>query len=60
MTDRPKLICHFPGYLSQADAVQIVDKCLSAPMSLKYNIFDSISDNKYRWRNTNRVKEAFD
>ena len=60
MTDRPKLICHFLGYLSQADAVQIVDKYLSAPMSLKYDIFDSISDNKYRWRNTNRAKEVFD
>ena len=28
--DRPALIRHFPGYLSQADAVQMIDKCLSA------------------------------
>ena len=26
---RPKFICHFPGHLSQADAVHIADKCLS-------------------------------
>jgi nucleoside-diphosphate-sugar epimerase len=56
-TDRPKLIRHFPGYLSKADAVQIIDKCLSAPMSLKYGLFDAISENKYRWRDTGPAKE---
>lgn len=56
-TDRPKLIRHFPGYLSQADAVQMIDKCLSAPMTLKYAIFDAISENKYRWRDTTPAKE---
>jgi nucleoside-diphosphate-sugar epimerase len=56
-TDRPKLIRHFPGYLSQADAVQIIDKCLSAPASLKYGLFDAISENKYRWRDTTPAKE---
>lgn len=57
-TDRPKLLRHFPGYLSQADAVQIIDKCLSAPMSLKYGLFDAISENKYRWRDTAPAKEV--
>jgi nucleoside-diphosphate-sugar epimerase len=56
-TDRPKLIRHFPGYLSQADAVQIIDKCLSAPMTLKYAIFDALSENKVRWRDTSPAKE---
>ena len=56
-TDRPKLIRHFPGYLSQADAVQMIDRCLSAPLSLTYAIFDSISENKYRWRDTTPAKE---
>ncbi len=57
-TDRPKLIRHFPGYLSQADAVQMIDKCLAAPLSLKYDIFDAISDNRYRWRDTDHAKEV--
>lgn len=57
-TDRPKLIRHFPGYLSQADAVQMIDKCLSAPLSLKYDIFDAISDNRYRWRDTDHAREV--
>lgn len=56
-TDQPKLIRHFPGYLAQADAVQIIDKCLSAPMSLKYFIFDAISDNQVRWRDTGPAKD---
>ena len=57
-TDRPKLRRHFPGYLSHADAVQLIDKCLSAPDSLKYDIFDAISDNRWRWRDTTHSKEV--
>ena len=34
-TNRPKLLRHFPGWLDQQDAVQMIDKCLSAPKSLK-------------------------
>ena len=56
-TDRPKLLRHFPGYLSQADAVQLIDKCISAPMTLRYEIFDAISENKVRWRDTTPAKE---
>ena len=57
-TDRPKLLRHFPGFLAQADCVQMIDKCLSAPMSLKFDIFDAISENKYRWRDTSHAKEV--
>jgi nucleoside-diphosphate-sugar epimerase len=56
-TDRPKLRRHFPGYLSQDDCVQIVDRCLSAPASLHYEIFDAISENRWRWRDTSHAKE---
>lgn len=56
-TDRPKLLRHFPGYLSQADAVQMIDKCLAAPSSLQYGIFDAISENSTRWRDTSPAKE---
>lgn len=55
-TDKPKLIRHFPGYLSQADAVQMIDKCLSAPASLRFGIFDALSENKVRWRDTSPAK----
>lgn len=57
-TDRPKLRRHFPGYLSQSDCVQMIDKCLSAPDDLRFDIFDAISENKWRWRETAHAKEV--
>lgn len=56
--DKPTLLRQFPGFLSHADCVQMIDKCLSAPMSLKFDIFDAISDNKYRWRDTSHATDV--
>ena len=56
--DRPLIRRHYPGFLSQADCVQVIDKCLGAPESLKYDIFNAISENKYRWRSTDHTKEV--
>lgn len=58
-TDRPKLRRHYPGYLSQRDAVDLIDRCLSAPLSLRYEVFDAISENRWRWRDTTRAKTLF-
>ena len=55
--DRPTLIRHFPGYLAQADSVQMMDRCLSAPPSIRFGIFDAISENWSRWRSTDAAKE---
>ena len=56
-SDKPEMVRHFPGYLAQGDAVQMVDKCLSAPDSIRFDIFDAISDNSRRWRDTSHAKE---
>jgi len=56
--DRPQVRRHFPGYLSQADCVQMIDKCLSAPPAMRFEIFNAISDNKYRWRSTEHTQTA--
>ena len=56
--DRPVLRRHYPGYLSHADCVQMIDRCLSAPATVRYDIFDAISDNKYRWRDTSHATEV--
>lgn len=56
--DRPQVRRHFPGYLSHADCIQMIDKCLSAPDSLKFDIFNAISENKFRWRSTEHTKQA--
>ena len=55
--DQPTLIRHFPGFLAQADAVQMIDRCLSAPAEIRYGIFDAISENWARWRDTSAAKE---
>lgn len=56
--DRPLIRRHYPGFLSQADCVQIIDKSLSAPESLKFEIVNAISENKYRWRSTEHTKDV--
>ena len=56
--DRPQLRRQYPGYLSQSDCLQVIDKCLSAPDDMMFDIFDAISENKYRWRSTDYTKEV--
>ena len=56
--DKPAVRRHYPGFLAQADCVRMIDKCLSAPASLKYDIFNAISENKYRWRSTDHAKDV--
>lgn len=56
-SDQPEMVRHFPGYLAQSDAVQMVDKCLGAPDSIRFDIFDAISENSRRWRDTSHAKE---
>jgi nucleoside-diphosphate-sugar epimerase len=57
-TNRPKLIRHFPGYLDQMDAVRMIEACIDAPESVKYDIFDALSDNSTRWRDISHAREV--
>jgi hypothetical protein len=57
-SNQPELIRHFPGWLAQEDAVQMIDKCLSAPADVRFGIFDAISENSKRWRDTTPAKEV--
>ena len=56
--DKPNLRRHYPGYLSHSDCVQMVDKCLGAPETVRYDTFDAISNNRWRWRDTNHAREV--
>ena len=56
--DRPRIRRHYPGFLSNADCVQMIDKCLGAPESLGYDIFNAISENKLKWRSTEHTKQV--
>lgn len=55
--DRPQKQRQFPGWLSQRDCVSAIDKALSAPPSLRYGVFDVMSDNRLRWRDTTPAKD---
>jgi nucleoside-diphosphate-sugar epimerase len=57
-SNQPELIRHFPGYLAQEDAVQMIDRCLGAPEHVRFGIFDAISENSKRWRDTTPAKEV--
>ncbi len=46
-------------YIS-TDAVQVIDSWLPAPMSLKFDIVDAISENEYRRRGTSHTKQVLD
>jgi nucleoside-diphosphate-sugar epimerase len=56
--DGPVLRRHYPGYLGQQDYLSMVEKCLNAPASLRYDIFDAISNNQYKWRSTDHATEV--
>ena len=36
----------------------MIDKCLSAPESLRYDIFNAISNNRDRWRDIEHPKQT--
>jgi nucleoside-diphosphate-sugar epimerase len=54
----PTLRRHYPGYLDQQDCVDMIDRCLQAPDDLKFDVFNAISDNRYRWRDIDHPKEV--
>jgi NAD(P)-dependent dehydrogenase (short-subunit alcohol dehydrogenase family) len=48
--NRPHVRGIWPGFLDQMDAVDMIDRCISAPENLMYDAFNAISNNKWRWR----------
>ena len=54
--DIPTMRRQYPGYLSHSDCIQMVDLCLSAPESMKFDVFHASSDNKHSWRDNSRAK----
>jgi nucleoside-diphosphate-sugar epimerase len=57
-TNRPKLVRHFPGWLDQMDAVRMIEACIDAPASVRFDIFDAISDNSTRWRDISHAADV--
>ncbi len=57
-TNRPKLVRHIPGWLDQMDAVRMIEACIDAQESVKFDIFDAISDNSTRWRDISHAEKV--
>lgn len=48
--DRPLALRHFSVWCSQRDIAQMVERCIVAPPSLRFEIFYVVSDNKWSYR----------
>jgi nucleoside-diphosphate-sugar epimerase len=56
--DKPTIVRELPGYLSHRDLVNVIDKTMSAPMTLRYDIFHAVSNNARRWRDVDHAREV--
>ena len=54
--DRPLDARHAAVYCSQRDIVQMVEKCVDAPESLRYDIFYAVSNNRGRFRDVEHAR----
>jgi len=57
ISNKPFLKRQLPGFLDQDDCVQIIDLCLNAPESIKFDVFHASSNNKYAWRDSQHAKD---
>lgn len=56
--NRPTPPRGFSVWCSQRDIAQIVEKCIEAPDSVKFDIFDVVSDNKWAYRDISHAREV--
>ena len=57
ISNKPFLRRQLPGFLDQDDCVKIIDLCLNAPQSIKFDVFHASSNNKYAWRDSQHAKD---
>jgi nucleoside-diphosphate-sugar epimerase len=56
--NRPYQPRHFSVWCSQGDIAQMVEKCVAAPDSLKYDIFFVVSNNKWSYRDLTHANKV--
>jgi nucleoside-diphosphate-sugar epimerase len=56
--DRPTSPRHFSIWCSQADIAQMVERCLIAPVEVKFDIFFVVSNNKWSYRDLTHAREV--
>jgi nucleoside-diphosphate-sugar epimerase len=57
-TDRPSAPAHFANWCSRRDVVQMIDRCIQAPLSLRYDIFFVTSHNRWGYRDLGHAKDG--
>ena len=53
--DNPRSVA---GYTSWEDAMRMFGLCIDAPEALRFDLFELVSDNRYRWRDNRHAKEV--
>jgi len=56
--DRPSTPVSFANWCSRRDIVSMIDLCIQAPPSLRYDIFFVTSDNRWSYRDLTHAKEV--
>ncbi|MBI4305900.1 MAG: NAD(P)-dependent oxidoreductase [Chloroflexi bacterium] len=56
--DWPRDPRHAAAYCSHRDIVQMVEKCVNASPSVRFDIFYAVSDNRGRFRDINHAREV--
>ncbi len=56
--DRPEATRTFAVWCSHDDAAQMIDRCIEADDSLRFDIFYAVSDNKYGYRDLSHARDV--
>lgn len=56
--DRPSAPAHFANWCSQRDIAQMIDRCIQAPLTLRYDIFFVTSNNRWSYRDLGHAKHV--
>lgn len=56
--DRPTSVRDYSSWCSQRDIVDMIDRCIQAPASVKYDIFFVLSDNQWGYRDLEHAREV--
>lgn len=57
-TNRPKLRRQYPGYLSHDDIAQSIQKSIDAPETVRFGVFDIVSNNRWAWRSNQHARDV--
>jgi nucleoside-diphosphate-sugar epimerase len=56
--DRPQQARDFSVWCSQRDIVQMIERCIDAPDSLRFDIFYALSDNRWGYRDLEHARQV--